>query len=181
MKNEEPYLNFLQTKEIQVAKVVDEEMTKVKVKDFNKLVKKMRKLMLTDKDFIIKGSKGFVSFIRSYKEHKLASILKVDELDLAEIAKSFFLFKIPFMKEFKETSAEGNKIATDHELALLEKIEFKNKNQEKMIQEKIKADRQKSKWPLGLLLNRVEESGEEEGHQKKSQEGTGEEEGEESR
>lgn len=104
--------------------------------------------MLTDKDFIIKGSKAFVSFMRSYKEHKLASIFKINELDFPEIARSFFLFKMPFIKEFKETSEVKVKIASEHELALLEKVEFKNKNQEKMIREKITADKEQSNFFL---------------------------------
>ena len=104
----------------------------------------MRKQMLTDKDFILKGSKGFVTFIRSYKEHQLGSILKVNDLDLADIAKSFFLFKVPFIKELKEKQCT-EKIATDHELKKLENIQFKNKNQEKMIKAKIQNDREKSK------------------------------------
>lgn len=146
-------MEFLKNKEIQVDRVVDDAMVDVKIKDFNKLVKKMRKLMIIDKDFFIKGSKAFVSFMRSYKEHKLASIFKLDELDLPEIARSFFLFKIPFIKEIKETTDPKNKIATDHELELLSKVEFKNKNQENMIQEKIKNDRQKSKEFFKFVKN----------------------------
>lgn len=145
MKSEMGYIEYLKIKDIQIDKLAEEDIEGLKIKDFNKFIKKSRKLMLTDKDFIIKGSKAFVSFMRSYKEHKLATIFKVNELDFPEIARSFFLFKIPFIKEFQETSALDKKISTDHELALLEKIEFKNKNQEKMIKEKIKNDRDQSK------------------------------------
>lgn len=152
MKSEEEYIQFLRGKEIEIEKVEDKSILDLNIGAFNKFIKKIRKLMLTDKDFIIKGSKAFVSFMRSFKEHKLASIFKINELDFPEIAKSFFLFKIPFIKEIKETASLNAQIATDHELALLEKIEFKNKNQEKMIKDKIKNDKEKSKKKFKIII-----------------------------
>ena len=93
--------------------------------------------MLTDKDFILKSSRAFVSFIRSYKEHKLNNILKFDELDPVSVARSFFLFKLPVMKEFKDFTVEPEKLATPEELKKFEAVEFLNKNQEEMIKKKI--------------------------------------------
>lgn len=68
--------------------------------------------MLRDKDFLISGSAAFVSFIRSYKEHQLASIFVFDELDLEKTAKSFFLFRLPYMRELAEKKVKIT-LATD--------------------------------------------------------------------
>ena len=104
-------------------------------------------MMLTDKDYILKGNRAYVSYIRSYTEHQVASILKVSDLDFRSIAESFFLFKLPFIKEIKGEGIDTN-LATEEELAALESIEFKNKNQAQMIQKKIKEDKGKSKFSI---------------------------------
>lgn len=110
----------------------------------NQFDNKARKMMLTNKDYIIKASKAYVSFIRSYTEHKVSSIFKMEDMDYGDIAKSFFLFKVPFVKELK---GENQKIVigTPEELEKLEKLEFVDKNQAKMIAEKIENDKGKSK------------------------------------
>lgn len=117
----------------------------------NQFNNKARKLMLTNKDYIIKASKAYVSFIRSYTEHKVSSIFKMEDMDYGDIAKSYFLFKVPFVKELK---GENQKIVigTPEELEKLEKLEFVDKNQAKMIAEKIENDKGKSNYPKLFLL-----------------------------
>lgn len=101
-------------------------------------------MMLMDKDFIIKGSRAYVSFVRSYDEHKVSSIFKTQDLDFEEVARSFFLFKVPFIKELKGKN-QSVVIATAEELKQLEAVEFLNKNQANMIAQKIEQDKEKSK------------------------------------
>ena len=103
----------------------------------SKFEKSMRNKMLTDKDNIIKSSKAFVSFIRSFKEHKLSNILKLTNLDILNLARSFFLFKMPVLKEFKELELAEGLLATPEELEKFAKTEFLNKNQKVMIEKKI--------------------------------------------
>jgi len=55
--------------------------------------------MLEDKDMIDKSQDAFVSFIRYYKEHQLSFIFSFSLLDIGHAANSFFLFKIPRVKE----------------------------------------------------------------------------------
>jgi hypothetical protein len=92
--------------------------------------------MLTDKDYILKSSRGFVSFIRSFKEHKLNFILKFKNLDFYNTARSFFLFKLPVLREFLDVKLDEH-LATAEELEKFEKVGFADKNQEKMIKAKI--------------------------------------------
>ena len=102
-----------------------------------KFERSMRNMMLTDRDFILKSSRAFVSFIRSYKEHKLNNILKFADLDPVDVARSFFLFKFPIMREFKDLKVEQSEMCTPAELAKFEAVEFLNKNQHEMIKKKI--------------------------------------------
>jgi superfamily II DNA/RNA helicase len=143
-KNEVDYIDYMDEKQIAISEYQNEEVTQYKPKQFNQFNKKMRKLMLTDKDYILKATKAYVSFIRSYTEHKVSSIFRMEDVQYGEVAKSFFLFKVPFVKELKGTDAKFV-IATPEELAQLEKIEFKNKNQEEMIRKKILKDKDRSK------------------------------------
>jgi ATP-dependent RNA helicase DDX55/SPB4 len=139
------YVEFMQAKNVELKEFdTDESISKPLKSKQDKFERKVRKQMLTDRDFLIKGSKAYVSFIGSYIEHKLGSIFKLEDLDLPNTAKSFFLFRIPFIKELKELQPSVQ-IATDEELILVEQVKFKNKNQQKMIQDKIKKDRGKSK------------------------------------
>lgn len=103
----------------------------------NKFEKAMRTLMLSDKDYILKSGRAFVSFARSYKEHKLSNLLKFTTLDPISAARSFFLFKLPALKEFKDLELDQSQLATPEELAKFEAVEFKDKNQEQMIKKKI--------------------------------------------
>lgn len=57
-------------------------------------------LFRDDRDFIEKGKRAFVSFIRSYKEHDLKFIFTFHKLDLGHVANSFF-FK-------NSTESKGN-------------------------------------------------------------------------
>lgn len=101
-----------------------------------KFTNSVRKLMLTDKDFLMKGPRAFVSFIRSYKEHRLNNILKFKNLDIYQTARSFFLFKLPVMKELMEYELP-KPLATADEVDKLEQCQFRDKNQEAMIKKKV--------------------------------------------
>lgn len=114
----------------------------------NKFETSIRKLMLTDRDYLIKSSRAFVSFIRSFKEHKLSNILKFKNLDAFETAKSFFLFKMPVMRELVDLKLDVP-LATDAELEKFQAAEFQNKNQETMIGQRIKEAIEKRQGELG--------------------------------
>lgn len=56
-------------------------------------------LLIKDKGLLDKATNGFVSFLRYYKEHQLAYIFALKELDIGAVANSFFLFRLPRVKE----------------------------------------------------------------------------------
>ena len=63
--------------------------------------------MLKDKDVIDKSQDAFVSFIRYYKEHQLNFIFSFALLDIGQCANSFFLFRIPRVKEILGKQIKG--------------------------------------------------------------------------
>lgn len=147
-----PYVEFMKAKEVVLKVYDDEEIINLPKSKKDKFVRQLKKQMLNDKNNFVKASKAYVSYIRSYIEHQLGSIFKLDDISLADTAKSFFLFKVPFIKELKERQSNV-KISTDAELLLLEKVEFKNKNQEKMIKEKIERDKHRSNFNWLIFRN----------------------------
>ncbi|KAF7459179.1 DEAD-box ATP-dependent RNA helicase 18 [Cryptosporidium felis] len=59
----------------------------------------MRRMMLGDFRLYEKAKKGFVSYIRAYKEYQLGFIFPMKKLRIGEIASSFALLRIPRVKE----------------------------------------------------------------------------------
>lgn len=58
----------------------------------------MDSIMRTDRDYVEKSKKAFVSYIRSYKEHDLRYIFEFKNLDIGKTAQSFFMYRIPRIK-----------------------------------------------------------------------------------
>ena len=91
-----------------------------------------RASVLTDRDFHVKSLKAFVSFVRSFKEHRLRSIFQIDKLDWRSTASSFFLGRVPLIKETRRfLSAKENLIIDPVYNEKLKKLEFKDANQAK--------------------------------------------------
>lgn len=63
--------------------------------------------MLQDRDLIDKSQDAFVSFIRYYKEHQLTFVFSFNLLEIGQVANSFFLFKIPRVKEILGKQCKG--------------------------------------------------------------------------
>lgn len=59
---------------------------------------KVHDIMISDRDFIEKSKKAFVSYIRSYKEHDLKYVFEFKKLDIGLTAHSFFLYGLPRIK-----------------------------------------------------------------------------------
>lgn len=93
-----------------------------------------KELMLTDKDYLMKGRKAFVSFIRSYKEHLLKDIFRFDNLDISELSRSFFVPIIPKIKELVQVRVK--RVVDEEYWEKAQKVEFVDENQQKQFKEK---------------------------------------------
>jgi len=113
----------------------------------------------------MKSSRAFVSFIRSFKEHRLSNILKFKNMDIYSVARSFFLFKLPVIRDLLEVTLD-QPLATEEELAKFDKTEFLDKNQETMIKAKIEEARSKRQDVLVKRAHRKEQIEKEAGKRK---------------
>lgn len=84
--------------------------------------------MKQDRDIIDKASNAFVSFVRYYKEHALQYIFAMKSLDIGEVANSFFLFKVPRVKEILGVSLKTFKQDNTFNV---EDLPYMDKNKEK--------------------------------------------------
>lgn len=86
---------------------------------------RLYELITSDRDHVEKSKKAFVSYIRAYKEHELRYIFEFKNIDIGQIANSFFLFRIPRVKEIL-----GRTFVTfkQHEIDI-ESIPWVDKNQ----------------------------------------------------
>lgn len=74
-----------------------------------KLDKIINSEILKDRDILDKAQNAFVSFVRYYKEHNLEFIFSFNQLDIGAVANSFYLIRIPRVKEILGRKLQGFK------------------------------------------------------------------------
>jgi ATP-dependent RNA helicase DDX55/SPB4 len=74
LESERGYLGYLESRSVGIAPLTGEIWGDQKVgeKSLVKFRTQVKEILLGDKDFLVKGSRAFVSFIRSYIEHKVS-------------------------------------------------------------------------------------------------------------
>ncbi|KAL1917601.1 uncharacterized protein VTP21DRAFT_3994 [Calcarisporiella thermophila] len=77
------------------------------------LLEQIRKIVLTDRDLHDKGTKAYVSYIRSYSKHDANYIFRLKDLDFAGVAKGLGLLKLPKMPELKNLKVQFDEAAVD--------------------------------------------------------------------
>ncbi|CAI5728985.1 unnamed protein product [Hyaloperonospora brassicae] len=124
--NEDAYVNFLK-----IRKVPCEEMM-LPLDTMEDVLPKVKSLILEDRDLLEKGTKAFISFVRSYKEHQCQFIFRFKELDLGAAARGFCLLQLPKINELRNVRINFEK--TDVKIT---DIKFKDKTREKERQKKL--------------------------------------------
>ncbi|KAF1332057.1 Dead/deah box RNA helicase, partial [Globisporangium splendens] len=124
--NEDAYVNFLK-----IRKVPCEEM-KLPLDEIEDVLPKVKELILSDRDILEKGTKAYISFVRSYKEHQCQFIFRFKELDLGAVARGFALFKLPKINELRNV-----RINFQNEEIKTKDIKYKDKVREKERQKKL--------------------------------------------
>ncbi|KAI9907108.1 hypothetical protein PsorP6_003938 [Peronosclerospora sorghi] len=124
--NEDAYVNFLT-----IRKVPCEEM-KLPLDTMKDVLPKVKSLILEDRDLLEKGTKAFIAFVRSYKEHQCQFIFRFKELDLGAVARGFCLLQLPKINELRNMRIDFEK--ADIKTA---DIKFKDKAREKERQKKL--------------------------------------------
>ena len=96
-------------------------------KEVSRIRKRIKDQMKRDKDLVDKSQNAFVSFVRYYKEHTLRFIFQFNLLDLGAVANSFYLFRIPRVKEILGKKIRG----FEQETIDLQSIPYTDKNKAK--------------------------------------------------
>lgn len=123
LDHEDTYIRYLELKNIQIEKMPHHFEQDIEEEAIRETI---MELQLKDRDYIEKGKNAFVSFIRSYKEHELKYIFQFDKLKMGDTANSFFLYRIPRIKEIL-----GKKIEDFTQTPInFDDIKFVDKNQE---------------------------------------------------
>merc|ERR1719221_500637 len=97
-------------------------------------LQRIRRAVETDRAMMLKASRAFVSFLRSYQEHQLPYIFPFKGLDLGALATGFCLLRMPRMKEILGRKIKGFQQSSVSPAD----VPFKNKAQEKQRQEALK-------------------------------------------
>jgi len=61
----------------------------------------------TEREFMEKAARAFVSFVRGYKEHQCRFIFRLKELELGRLARAFGLLRMPRMPETKRVDVSS--------------------------------------------------------------------------
>ncbi|KAE9132107.1 ATP-dependent RNA helicase [Phytophthora fragariae] len=126
--NEDAYVNFLK-----IRKVPSEEMT-LPLDTMEDVLPKVKSFILEDRDLLEKGTKAFMAFVRSYKEHQCQFIFRFKELDLGAVARGFCLLQLPKINELRNVRINFEKAG----IKTMD-IKFKDKAREKERQKKLVA------------------------------------------
>jgi ATP-dependent RNA helicase DDX55/SPB4 len=65
----------------------------------------IRKTVVADRAVLDAAEKGFLSYLRAYKEHRCSFLLPFADLDIGSVARSFSLVRLPRFQEFRKHRA----------------------------------------------------------------------------
>lgn len=140
--NEDAYVDFLKLRKCPVQKFTPkferegqlDESKDIRNVSLN-IAQRIKETVLADRAVLEAGEKGFLSYLRAYKEHKCMHLLKLQDVDIGSVARSFALVRLPRFAEFKRLRA---KIEFHPDSTInLKDVKFKNKERERQRQRKI--------------------------------------------
>jgi ATP-dependent RNA helicase DDX55/SPB4 len=123
---EEGYISFLEVRKTPIVPLLEPSLA-VADEEASKTIEKIRNLAKADREIFLNGTRAFVSWVRSYIEHRATSIFRVQDLDWVDLAHGWGLLELPKMPELKGLDIDrsiGLGIKT-------EEIAFKDKVREK--------------------------------------------------
>lgn len=142
LPKETAYVNFMENQKVPMTELASsEDLATAAEKKYGDVLGKVRQLLFQDRDLLERGTRAFMAFVRSYKEHKCQFIFRMNELNLQKVAEAFVLLRLPSMKEFRES--KGLKGFKEEPASKVSAIPYKDKTREKQRQAnyvKLKAD-----------------------------------------
>ncbi|KAB0791498.1 hypothetical protein PPYR_03298 [Photinus pyralis] len=140
-ESEEAYVDFIRrNQKVEVNAIADSATDEL----VSELLTKLRKLQMADRDLFDKGTRAFVSHIRSYSKHECSLLLRVNELPLAGMAASYGLLQLPKMPELKNRDLSEFPAMPDFDI---NKLAYRNKTREEQRKLKLDIYKETGKWP----------------------------------
>lgn len=97
---EEGYVSFLDVRKTPIT-LLTEPAVSVTDEEAADAANKIRQLAKADREIFLNGTRAFVSWVRSYIEHRASSIFRVTDLDWVDLAMGWGLLELPKMPELK--------------------------------------------------------------------------------
>ncbi|SCV71164.1 BQ2448_2752 [Microbotryum intermedium] len=111
---EEEYVEFLRVRKVPLIRMrYSEPSSKQEAQDEHLLFDQFRHVVLKDRDLHERGTKAFVSFVKSYSKHEASFIFRIKDLDLVAIARMYGLLQLPKMPEIKGKEEGWEKVEVD--------------------------------------------------------------------
>ncbi|ACO66749.1 predicted protein, partial [Micromonas commoda] len=113
--HESSYVEFLRVRHIHLREEgSDEDAADTEaVEGGNRLCDELRARSEKNREAMEKGVRAFVSYLRGYKEHHCRFIFRFKELELARLARSLGLLRLPRMKEIRKAPKSSLKGFTE--------------------------------------------------------------------
>ncbi|KAI8824129.1 P-loop containing nucleoside triphosphate hydrolase protein [Fimicolochytrium jonesii] len=107
------------------------------------VLQSIQKLNTKDRDVFEKSTKAFVSWVRAYNEHQASYIFRFKNVDIASVARSYGLLRLPKMPELKDRKIEFTPLGSGPGAKInVDEIKYKDKAREK--QRLAKLEKEKS-------------------------------------
>ncbi|KAI8808862.1 P-loop containing nucleoside triphosphate hydrolase protein [Cladochytrium replicatum] len=126
---EDTYIEFLKIRKVPMTEMsvhADEDVSQKNCITVAGALDSLVKANINDRDLFEKSTKAFVSWVRSYNEHQASYIFQFKNVDVAALARSFGLLRLPKMPELKNKKIEFTPPAVD-----IPSIKYKDKAREK--------------------------------------------------
>ncbi|GAM25139.1 hypothetical protein SAMD00019534_083140 [Acytostelium subglobosum LB1] len=120
-REEDTYIEFNKLRKVPMTEMTCEPTTQ----DY---MAEMKKIVMTDRDTMLKGTVAYVSHVRAYKEHQCSYVFVMHRLNLFSLATGYALLRLPAMPELKNNPTEWSSGVTFEQI---ERIPFKEKKREK--------------------------------------------------
>ncbi|KAL8335470.1 hypothetical protein RB598_009584 [Gaeumannomyces tritici] len=126
---EQDYVGFLEVRKTPITPL-ENPVIDVSKEEVSAFASAVRKQALADREVLMLSQRAFVSWARSYIEHKATSIFRITDIDWVDMAEGWGLLSLPKMPELKGSGIDrGLGLGID-----LNSVQFKDKTKEKQRQ-----------------------------------------------
>lgn len=149
LESEDAYVDFIERN--QNVKLMQKPDTTTDEK-ISSLQDQLRKLQMSDRAIMEKGTRAFVSHIRAYSKHECSLLLRVKDLPFGAMAVAYGLLSLPKMPELKSQDISD---FSEVESFDINAIPYKDKQREAARKVKLQTYKATGTWPSHKLKQKV--------------------------